>query len=150
MGADGCSVPRREPAEGDACRRRDRCPSHGTSARPAGNSQIKLTPLRNGDPGIAQSQALYKTLAATDFTPVVLMTTQPTFFLVRPDLPAENPREFSAYVKANDAKMQFGSAGAGDPLGLRADQFRDSMSRMFLTLAEHPRCRIKSQVASII
>jgi tripartite-type tricarboxylate transporter receptor subunit TctC len=69
--------------------------------------------LRNGDPGIAQSQALYKTLAATDFTPVVLMTTQPTFFLVRPDLPAENPREFSAYVKANDAKMQFGSAGAG-------------------------------------
>jgi tripartite-type tricarboxylate transporter receptor subunit TctC len=70
--------------------------------------------------------------AATDFTPVVLITTQPTFFVVRTDLPAENPREFSL-CKGERREMQFGSAGAGDPLGLRADQLRDSMSRMFLT-----------------
>jgi hypothetical protein len=77
--------------------------------------------LRNGDPGIAQSQALYENPlynAATDFTPVVPITEQPTFLIVRRDLPAENLREFSAYEKANHAKMQFGSAGAGSPIHL--------------------------------
>jgi tripartite-type tricarboxylate transporter receptor subunit TctC len=81
----------------------------------------QTTPLRNGDPGIAQSQALYKNPlynAATDFTPVVLITEQPTFLIVRRDLPAENLREFSAYAKANHAKMQFASAGAGSPIHL--------------------------------
>jgi tripartite-type tricarboxylate transporter receptor subunit TctC len=78
--------------------------------------------------------------AATDFTPVVLITTQPTFLFVRPDLPAENPREL---CKANDAKMQFGSAEAGDPLGLRADQFRDwHINVTHVPVAQHPRCRI--------
>jgi hypothetical protein len=51
--------------------------------------------------------------AVTDFTPVVLITEQPTFLIVRPDLTAENLRDFSAYAKANHAKMKFGSAGAG-------------------------------------
>jgi tripartite-type tricarboxylate transporter receptor subunit TctC len=81
----------------------------------------QTTPLRNGDPGIAQSQALYKNPlcnAATDFTPVVLITEQPTSLIVRRDLPAENLREFSAYAKANHAKMQFASAGAGFPIHL--------------------------------
>ena len=56
--------------------------------------------------------------AATDLTPVVLITEQPTFLIVRRDLPAENLREFSAYAKTNHAKMQFGSAGAGSPIHL--------------------------------
>jgi tripartite-type tricarboxylate transporter receptor subunit TctC len=64
---------------------------------PLATPQI-TTPLRNGDPGIAQSQALYKNPlynAATDFTPAVLITEQPTFLIVRRDLPAENLHEFS-------------------------------------------------------
>ena len=38
---------------------------------------------------------------------------RPIALLVRKDLPANNLKEFVAYAKANQDKMQFGSAGAG-------------------------------------
>src|SRR6476659_7041749 len=56
----------------------------------------------------AQNQTLYKHPlynVITDFTPVAIIT--------RPDLPVNNFKEFIAYAKANQAKMQYGSAGAG-------------------------------------
>ncbi len=62
------------------------------------------------------SQALYKKPmynAATDFTPVGLMTESPRILIARKDLPVNNLKEFVAYVKANQGKMQFGSAGVG-------------------------------------
>ena len=37
----------------------------------------------------------------------------PIVLIVRKDLPVNNFKEFVAYAKANQAKMQFGSAGAG-------------------------------------
>jgi tripartite-type tricarboxylate transporter receptor subunit TctC len=64
----------------------------------------------------AQSQTMYKTPlynAATDFTPVGLLADVPLVLIVRKDLPVNNLQEFIAYAKANQAKMQFGSAGAG-------------------------------------
>jgi tripartite-type tricarboxylate transporter receptor subunit TctC len=64
----------------------------------------------------AQGQTLYKHPlynAVTDFTPVVLVADVPIALLVRKDLPVNNLKEFVAYAKANEAKMQFGSAGAG-------------------------------------
>jgi tripartite-type tricarboxylate transporter receptor subunit TctC len=64
----------------------------------------------------AQGQTLYKHPlynAVTDFTPVALIAEVPIALLVRKDLPANNLKEFVAYAKANQAKMQFGSAGAG-------------------------------------
>jgi tripartite-type tricarboxylate transporter receptor subunit TctC len=64
----------------------------------------------------AQGQTLYKKPlynAVTDFTPVALIADVPIALLVRKDLPANNLQEFVAYAKANQAKMQFGSAGAG-------------------------------------
>ncbi len=64
----------------------------------------------------AQGQTLYKKPlynAITDFTPVVLIADVPIALLVRKDLPAQNLQEFVAYSKANQSKMQFGSAGAG-------------------------------------
>ena len=64
----------------------------------------------------AQGQTLYKHPlynALTDFTPVALIADVPIALLVRKDLPANNLKEFVAYAKANQAKMQFGSAGAG-------------------------------------
>lgn len=64
----------------------------------------------------AQGQTLYKHPlynAVTDFTPVGLIAEVPIALLVRKDLPAQNLKEFVAYAKANQAKMQFGSAGAG-------------------------------------
>jgi len=64
----------------------------------------------------AYSQALNKVPlynAATDFAPVGLVTESPRILVVRKDLPADNLQQFIAYVKANQATMQFGSAGVG-------------------------------------
>jgi tripartite-type tricarboxylate transporter receptor subunit TctC len=51
--------------------------------------------------------------SATDFTPVGLVSESPRILVVRKDLPVATLQEFIAYAKANQAKMQFGSAGVG-------------------------------------
>ncbi len=64
----------------------------------------------------AQSQTMYKKPlynSATDFTPVALVAEVPIVLITRKDLPVSNLKEFVAYAKANQAKMQYGSAGAG-------------------------------------
>jgi tripartite-type tricarboxylate transporter receptor subunit TctC len=64
----------------------------------------------------AQNQTLYKHPlydAAMDFTPVALIAETPITLLTRKDLPPNNFKEFVAYAKANQAKMQYGSGGAG-------------------------------------
>ena len=64
----------------------------------------------------AQNQTLFKKPlydAASDFTPVALVAETPIALITRKDLPANNFKEFVAYTKANQAKMQYGSAGAG-------------------------------------
>jgi tripartite-type tricarboxylate transporter receptor subunit TctC len=64
----------------------------------------------------AANQTLYKTPlynAASDFAPVVLVAETPLLLLARKDLPADNLPQFIAYARANQAKMQFGSGGAG-------------------------------------
>jgi tripartite-type tricarboxylate transporter receptor subunit TctC len=64
----------------------------------------------------AQNQSLYKKPlynVVTDFAPVALVTDQSLVLVVRKDFPAGNLREFTAYAKANQAKLQYGSAGAG-------------------------------------
>jgi tripartite-type tricarboxylate transporter receptor subunit TctC len=64
----------------------------------------------------AQNQTLYKHPAynaVTDFTPVALIAEIPIVLIARPDMPANNLKEFVAYTKENQAKMQFGSAGPG-------------------------------------
>src|SRR5215813_2137823 len=70
----------------------------------------------------AQNAALYSRPlydAAADFVPAALLVDQPMLLLVvRKDLPANNLSEFMAYAKANQAKMQYGSAGVGSPTHL--------------------------------
>jgi tripartite-type tricarboxylate transporter receptor subunit TctC len=64
----------------------------------------------------AYNQSLYKKPlydAAGDFTPVGLATESPRILIARKDLPVSGLAEFIAYAKANQAKMQFGSAGVG-------------------------------------
>jgi tripartite-type tricarboxylate transporter receptor subunit TctC len=64
----------------------------------------------------AHSQALYpKPLynAVSDFAPVVLIADTPQVLIARSDFPAESLQEFIVYAKANQAKLQFGSPGAG-------------------------------------
>jgi tripartite-type tricarboxylate transporter receptor subunit TctC len=64
----------------------------------------------------AQGQTLYKKPlynAVTDFTPVALIARVPIVLIVRKDLPVNSFQEFVTYAKANQSKLQFGSAGAG-------------------------------------
>jgi tripartite-type tricarboxylate transporter receptor subunit TctC len=72
-----------------------------------------------GDSGtFAANQTLYKKPlynAATDFAPVALVVVQSMVLLTRKDFPASNLQEFIAQVKANQAKMQYGSSGVGSP-----------------------------------
>src|SRR5262249_11951056 len=48
---------------------------------------------------------------ATDFAPVILAAEIPLVLIVRNDFPAQNLQEFIAYVKANHARLQYGSGG---------------------------------------
>ena len=62
------------------------------------------------------NQSLYKHPlydAASDFAPVALLVEQPMVLMTRTNLPVNNLAEFIAYTKANQAKMQYGSSGAG-------------------------------------
>ncbi len=64
----------------------------------------------------AFSQSLYKKPlynAISDFTPVGLVSESPRILIARKGLPVKDLKEFVAYVKANQSKMQFGSAGVG-------------------------------------
>jgi tripartite-type tricarboxylate transporter receptor subunit TctC len=69
----------------------------------------------------AYNQTLYKRPlynAATDFAPVALIAETPQVLVTRKDLPVSNLPEFIAYAKANQAGMQYGSAGTGSPTHL--------------------------------
>jgi tripartite-type tricarboxylate transporter receptor subunit TctC len=72
--------------------------------------------LLGGVDAMAMSQTLYKNppyKTLTDFAPVGLVGDQAMVLIARNDLPANNLQEFIAYVKSNQAKMQFASGGAG-------------------------------------
>ncbi|MDB5600787.1 MAG: hypothetical protein JWN71_2831 [Xanthobacteraceae bacterium] len=64
----------------------------------------------------AYTQVLYKRPlydVLKDFEPLMMATDAARVLVVRKDLPVNNLQEFVTYVKANQAKMQFGSAGVG-------------------------------------
>jgi tripartite-type tricarboxylate transporter receptor subunit TctC len=72
--------------------------------------------LFGGLSNLAQNQTLYKQPlynAATDFTPVGLVTDSPRVLIARKDIPANTLPEFISYAKANKDKAQYGSAGGG-------------------------------------
>lgn len=69
----------------------------------------------------AQNQTLFKKPAynsTTDFEPVALVVEAPLVLVARKDFPAKDMKEFVAYTKANESKMQFGSAGTGSAIHL--------------------------------
>ncbi len=74
------------------------------------------TVLDSGSAVLAINQSLYKKPlynAVTDFEHVALFSDSARVLIARKDLPANALAEFVAYAKANQARMQFGSAGAG-------------------------------------
>src|SRR5215470_7687857 len=63
---------------------------------------------------LAQVPNLYKRPlynAAADFEPVALLTDSARILITRKDFPANTLAEFVAYAKANQAKLQYSSAG---------------------------------------
>jgi tripartite-type tricarboxylate transporter receptor subunit TctC len=94
----------------------------GAAAGTVGSARVAKAPpdgylFLMGNSGThAYSQGLRKQPAfnsVTDFAPIGLVTESPRILLARKDLPVNNLQEFVAYVKQNQAKMQFGSAGVG-------------------------------------
>jgi tripartite-type tricarboxylate transporter receptor subunit TctC len=64
----------------------------------------------------AYNQSLYKKPlynSVTDFTPVGLVSESPRILNARKDLPVNGLKEFIAWLRANETKAQFGSAGVG-------------------------------------
>jgi tripartite-type tricarboxylate transporter receptor subunit TctC len=64
----------------------------------------------------AYNQSLYKKPlynSVTDFTPVGLVSESPRIVNARKDLPVNGLQEFLVWLKANENKAQFGSAGVG-------------------------------------
>jgi len=94
----------------------------GAAAGTTGSLRVAKSPpdgytLLIGNTGThAYSQGLAKKPvynSVTDFTPVGIVTDSPRILITRKDLPVNNLQEFIAYAKANQSKMQFGSAGVG-------------------------------------
>jgi tripartite-type tricarboxylate transporter receptor subunit TctC len=74
------------------------------------------TVLMGGSAVLAINQAIYKKPlvdGATDFAPVALFADSARVLIARKDFPASTLAEFNAYAKANDSKLQYGSAGHG-------------------------------------
>jgi tripartite-type tricarboxylate transporter receptor subunit TctC len=90
------------------------------SARVAKSAPDGYQFLLGNSSTLALNQAFYvkPPYRATDFAPVALIAETPNILLARKDLPANDLREFTAYAKANQAKMQYGSGGTGTTVHL--------------------------------
>jgi tripartite-type tricarboxylate transporter receptor subunit TctC len=78
----------------------------------------------------AQNQTLYKKPlynSVGDFEPVALMVEQAILLVTRNELPVKDLKEFTTYTKANQAKMQYGSAGAGSGSHLACAQLNAAL-----------------------
>jgi tripartite-type tricarboxylate transporter receptor subunit TctC len=65
---------------------------------------------------LSSSARLFRSLPydpVRDFAPVALATTSPLLAVAPPGLPARNIKEFVAYAKAHDGKLNYGSSGPG-------------------------------------
>ena len=67
-----------------------------------------------------------------DFIPVTLLAKVPNVFVVHPEVPAKNFREFVAHVKANPGRLNYGSAGNASA-GHLAMEYLKLVTGMFIT-----------------
>ena len=67
-----------------------------------------------------------------DFMPVTLLAKIPSLFVIHPDVPARDFREFVAYVKKNPGKLNYASAGNASA-GHLAMEYLKLATGMFMT-----------------
>ena len=67
-----------------------------------------------------------------DFVPVTLLAKVPNVFVIHPDVPAKNFKEFVAYAKANPGKLSYGSAGNASA-GHLAMEYLKLVTGMYMT-----------------
>src|SRR5512140_60668 len=67
-----------------------------------------------------------------DFIPVTLLAKVPNVFVIHPDVPARNFKEFVAYVKAHPGKLNYGSAGNASA-GHLAMEYLKLVTGMYIT-----------------
>ena len=67
-----------------------------------------------------------------DFTPVTLLAKVPNVFVIHPDVPAKDFKEFVAYVKKNPGRLNYGSAGNASA-GHLAMEYLKLVTGMFIT-----------------
>jgi len=67
-----------------------------------------------------------------DFVPVTLLAKVPNLFVIHPDVPATDFKEFVAYVKKNPGKLNYGSAGNASA-GHLAMEYLKVVTGMFIT-----------------
>lgn len=67
-----------------------------------------------------------------DFVPVTLLAKVPNVFVVHPDVPAKNFKEFVAYAKANPGRLSYGSAGNASA-GHLAMEYLKLVTGLFIT-----------------
>ena len=67
-----------------------------------------------------------------DFAPVTLLAKVPSLFVIHPDVPAKNFKEFVAYAKRNPGLLNYGSAGNASA-GHLAMEYLKLTTGMFMT-----------------
>ena len=69
--------------------------------------------------------------ANKDFAPITLISKVPSLYVVHPDLPVKNLKEFVAYAKARPGQLNYGSAGNGSA-GHLAFEYLKMVSETFV------------------
>ncbi len=87
--------------------------THGTS--PATRSKLPYDPIK-------------------DFTPVGMIGATPNVLVVNATLPVKTVKEFVAYLKANPAKVSYGSAGQGSLTHLSMELFKQASGTFMVHL----------------
>jgi len=95
---------------------------YAAKATPAGYTLLMVTAGTHGiNPG------LYRKLgfdAVKDFAPVSLVAMVPNVFVVNNGVPSKDLKEFIAYAKANQGKLNYGSPGNGSTAHLSMELFK--------------------------
>jgi tripartite-type tricarboxylate transporter receptor subunit TctC len=69
--------------------------------------------------------------AGRDFAPITLISKVPSLYVVHPDLPVKNLKEFVAYAKSKPGQLNYGSAGNGSA-GHLAFEYLKMVSETFM------------------